>query len=275
MRRLGLFALVAVLATGCSWFNIDYRTFKLEVEETRAWPAAAIAEFSAKTENGGITITVSQADSISAEVTRSCTGKDSADAAAHIDDIVVTDNVAGTTVTLEADMPTSTIRNYGASFDMMMPAGIAVDLKTTNGAIGVTGTMADVDVKTSNGSVGTDGTRGQLTLESSNGAMTVKDHIGSATVGTTNGGINCNLNLPEVTQSADLETTNGNVILSLPADAAVNFDASTSNGSVTVEGFASVSYTTNNNTHKAGTIGGGGATVEIGATNGNVTIRAQ
>ena len=46
-------------------------------------------------------------------------------------------------------------------------------------------------------------------------------------------------------------------------------------GTVTVEGFVSVSYTTNNNTHKAGTIGGGGATVEIGATNGNVTIRAQ
>jgi len=266
--------LVAILVAGCS-VSTDYKNYTLKMSEGRAWPAAGVTRFEATTENGGIEVTAATADSIAAEITKSVTGKDSADAAAHLKDITVTDDVASTTITLRATMPSSTVRNYGAAFDVTMPSGIAVDLATANGAIAVTGTMSDVEARTSNGAVTVDGTRGQLTLQSSNGAVAVSDHIGSVTATTTNGGINCGLALPEATQSAVLETSNGGVTLTLPADAAVTFDARTTNGTVTVEGFASVSYTRNENTHKAGTIGGGGADVDISTSNGNVTIRAE
>ncbi|UCG42554.1 MAG: DUF4097 family beta strand repeat protein, partial [candidate division WOR-3 bacterium] len=215
------------------------------------------------------------ADSISAVVTLSCTGKDSADAAANIDRIVVTDETTETSVSLRADIPNDPKRDHGASFDVTMPAGIAVDLKTANGEVNVVGTMSDVEVKTTNGGIMTDETLGRLTLHSTNGDVTVTDHQGSAEAGTSNGDIDCSLELPEPTQSADLETTNGQVTLTLPADAAVTFDARTTNGSVTVQGFADVDYTTNEPTHKAGTIGGGGSEVDISTSNGNVTIKAE
>jgi DUF4097 and DUF4098 domain-containing protein YvlB len=275
-RSRSLLILAALLVAGC-WIVTDYKSYTLDVPETRTWPATGIVDFSVKTENGEVAVAATQTDTddISAVLTRSCTGADSAEAAAHIDDITVTEEVTGTAVTLDADMPNSTVRNYGAHFDVTMPAGIAVDLETRNGPIAVTGTMSEVKVKTTNGGIDTDGSRGELALESSNGPIAVTDHIGSADVKTSNGGVDCSLTLAEATQSADLETSNGPVTLELPSDAEVTFDASTTNGKVTVEGFTSVDYTTNKNTRKAGTIGGGGATVDITTTNGNVTIKAQ
>jgi DUF4097 and DUF4098 domain-containing protein YvlB len=273
-RQLSLPALVAILVVGCTIFT-NYKNYTLKVPETRAWPATGVARFEATTENGDIAVTAAAADSIAAEITKSVTGKDSADAAAHLKDITVSEEVTGTTITLKAAMPRSTARNYGAAFDVTAPSGLAVDLKTTNGKVTVTGAMSEVEVRTTNGGVDTDGTRGRLTVESTNGTVSVTDHQGSAEIGTTNGGINCRLALPEASQQADLETTNGGVTLALPADAAVTFDATTTNGTVSVEGFASVDYTTNEGTHKAGSIGGGGADVDIGTSNGNVTIRAE
>jgi len=275
-ERLSPLVLAAILMAGSSCF-VGYRDYKLELEEYRAWSGAGITDFSAETENGKIAVTAVQVDvdSISAVVTLSCTGKDSADAAAHIDDITVTEEVTATSVSLKADIPNDPRRDHGASFDVSMPTGLKVDLKTANGGVAVTGTMSETKVKTTNGNIMTDGTRGLLTLTSTNGGVTVTDHQGSADVSTTNGGIDCSIELPEATQSADLEASNGRVTLSLPAVAAVTFDARTTNGSVTVEGFADVDYTTNEGTRKAGTIGSGGAEVEISTSNGNVTIKAE
>jgi hypothetical protein len=276
-RSLSLLVLAAILMAGSSCL-VDYRDYELELQETRSWLAAGVSEFSAETGNGAVTVTVPAGVPplwVSAEVTRSCTGKDSADAAANIDRIVVTDETTETSVSLRADIPNDPKRDHGASFDVTMPTGIAVDLKTANGEVNVVGTMSDVEVKTTNGGIMTDETLGRLTLHSTNGDVTVTDHQGSAEAGTSNGDIDCSLELPEPTQSADLETTNGQVTLTLPADAAVTFDARTTNGSVTVQGFADVDYTTNEPTHKAGTIGGGGAEVDISTSNGNVTVKAE
>jgi len=67
------------------------------------------------------------------------------------------------------------------------------------------------------------------------------------------------------------------VTLLLPADVSCTFDASTSNGEVTVvaSGFGSVNYTLSERTHKAGTIGSGASTVNIETSNASVTIRAR
>lgn len=275
-KSLSLLIVAAILMAVSSCF-VGYRDYKLELEETRSWLAAGVSEFSAETENGDIALTATQVDvdSISAVVTRSCTGKDSADAAANIDRIAVTENVTATSISLKADIPTDPRRDHGASFDVTMPTGITVDLNTENGEVTITGTMSEVKVKTTNGNITTDGTLRLLTLASTNGDVTVTDHQGSVDTGTSNGDINCSLELLEATQSADLETTNGRVNLNLPADAAVTFDARTPNGSITVQGFADVDYTTNEPTHKAGTIGGGGAEVDISTSNGNVTIKAE
>ena len=76
-------------------------------------------------------------------------------------------------------------------------------------------------------------------------------------------------------QSAVLTNVNGDVLLSVPADVSATFSARTTNGSVNVEGFASPTYTTDETTHKAGTLGAGAATITLTTTNGNLTLRVR
>ena len=78
-------------------------------------------------------------------------------------------------------------------------------------------------------------------------------------------------------ESVLLVATNGDVTLTLPSDVSADFDASTTNGVVTVSGFSSVVYTIDQANHKAGTIGSGAgnAAIDIGVVNGDITIQAR
>jgi len=94
---------------------------------------------------------------------------------------------------------------------------------------------------------------------------------------TTNGNAICDLAVLTVGESAIVLITNGNATLSVPSDVSAMFDVRTTNGNVEVTGFPSVTYTTNEPTHKAGTIGTppGTAFITIVTVNGNVTLRAR
>jgi hypothetical protein len=237
-RLLNLMVLVAVVTAGCS-VVADYKAYELKDCQTRLWGAAGVTRLKAMTENGGIKVTAAGSDSIEAEITRSVTGKDSADAAAHLESVVVAGSLNGDLLELTATMPTSGERDYGAAFEVEAPG------------------FADLD------------------LETANGGISVVEHSGSATVVTSNGQIDCDLLQFGATDTADLSTSNGNVVLSLPSDASASFRTETSNGSITITGFGSIEYTTNEPTLKIGRIGTGEATIDIHTSNGNITIESR
>lgn len=254
IRRLNIFCFVVLLAVVCTADDYDY---ELEVSETRTWPAGGISQIEAITKNGNISVSATQDTIITAEITKSCKGLDQADAEAYIDNVVVEDNVTGGKLTLEAEMPNNG-RSYGADFDISTPESIYLDLTTTNGNVSLTDMIAGAKLRTTNGNI------------------TVQNLRGGIDGQTTNGSINCDLAVLGATESAVLSTTNGNATLRLPSDVSATFDASTTNGEVAVIGFASVNYSINEPTHKAGTIGSGpGGTISISSTNGNVTIRVH
>lgn len=255
MNRLtSVFFFIAILVMGCPR-HYDY---ELEVPETCTWPAAGISQIEVITKNGNVSVSAFQDTIITAEITRRCKGQDKTDAARYIDNVVVTDTVAGGQLIITATMPNND-RNYGADFDISTPESTYVDLKTTNGNVSLTGMTAGAKLYTANGNI------------------TVQNLRGSIDGQTTNGNVNCDLSLFGTAESAVLSSTNGNVTLKLPSDVSAAFDASTTNGEVTVTGFTSVSYTTDEPTHKAGTIGSGPdyATITISSTNGNIIIRAR
>lgn len=266
-----LFLLTGILVVGCG-HGYDY---KLEVTETRTWPAAEITRISATTENGGITVEATQDTVIAAVITRTCRGKNKAEAEDHIDNVVVEDNIAGGTLTLTADMPTGTARNYGASFEISAPEPVYLELVTSNGEISLSRMVAGADATTSNGGISLEDTGGYVELHTSNGAVNLERHDGGVTANTSNGNIDCDIVELGGRESATLSTSNGNVTLSLPPDVSTRFDATTSNGQVSVTGFADVTYTVNEPTHKAGRIGEGDSEVTITTSNGNITIRAR
>ncbi len=269
-RRLIPLVLIAVLTAGCLY------TYKLELPETRTYPAAGIGSVSVITKNGGIAVSATADTLITADITRRCYGRDKADAEGAIDNIVITDTVVETELQFEADMPGGS-RNYGAEFEVQASDSTWLHLTTSNGDIALTSMIAGAAASTSNGDMSLLDTRGQMVLNTSDGNVTVQVHYGGITIETSNGIIDCDLAELGATESAILETSNGNVTLSLPDDVSAEFDASTSNGDVTIVGFpsGSVKYDTSERTHKAGTIGSGASTIEVSTSNGNVIIRAR
>jgi len=220
MKRMSWLLLLAIIAVGCASKSLDY---ELEITETRTWSAQGIIQISAATENGDITMSATQDTIITTDITRSCLGDDSTDAAEHIENIEITENISGGELTLEADMPEDDDeRDYRADFDMSAPQSIHVNLATVNGTILVEDMIAGANIGVTNGSITTDNLRGGM-----NGAIV-------------NGEIDCDMALLAATESALLGATNGEVTLSLPSDVSAQFNAATVNGTVTVSGFPSV-----------------------------------
>jgi len=88
-----LLLLSLAVVVGC--VDDDDNDYKLEVTETRTWPASGISEIAATTENGNISVSATQDTVITALITRRCYGRDRADAENYIDNVVVEDSVAG------------------------------------------------------------------------------------------------------------------------------------------------------------------------------------
>lgn len=256
MKKISLFILmIAVLATcGSDDAELDY---ELELTENRSWSAVNLTELDATTVNGGINVLGTQDTLITVVIAKRCMGEDSADAASYINNIVITENISGGMLSLEADMPDDTARNYVCDFDFTAPPDIYLDLATVNGGVSVVDMVGGLDILVTNGSIST------TNLE------------GSIDGTTTNGTIDCDMALLGTSDSAVLRTTNGAVTLSLPANVSASFDAETTNGDVTVTGFTTINYTINETNHKAGTIGAGDAAITIDVTNGDITIEAR
>lgn len=254
IRKLGLFFFLVILIVACTTTTEEY---ELERTETRTWPAQGITQITALTENGNISMAPTTENTITAEITRSCTGEDSLDAEEHIDSIVVSDTIEAGELILQAEMPDDGDYNYQAHFDMTAPQSIYLDLSIVNGNISVEDMIAGARLRIVNGTITTQNLQGGI-----DGAIV-------------NGTIDCDMAALAATESALLALTNGNVTLSLPSDVSASFDAATVEGAVTVTGFGSVTYTINEPGHKAGIIGTGEATIVIAVVNGDITIQAR
>jgi hypothetical protein len=268
-RNAIVIAAVTLLALGCA---LSYR---LEMVENWTWPSAEISRLQIRTQNGELQLTAAADTIITAEITRRCQGIDSSDAESAIKNVVVTDSSGAGELFLKATMPELNTRSYGAAFALALPDTVHFVLGTSNGDITITGMVDGGSISTSNGAITLAGTRGSITATTSNGVVTVKNHSGGLDITSTNGAVTCSDTALASTDSIALKTSNGAVTLYLPVSVSAHFDASTSNGEVSLSGFPSVSYTRTDNTHKMGDIGGGACSVTITTSNGAVSIVAQ
>ena len=139
----------------------------------------------------------------------------------------------GSTLDVETFLPKPTrtwgIFNWGnragaeVAYELMLPAGLAVDVETVNGRVSAEGRIAP------------------LTLNTVNGSVRVEAHAAPINVNTVNGSVEVTFAGP--LQAADLETVNGSVTVSCARNSSFRFDLQTVNGKirsdfpeVTVEG---------------------------------------
>ena len=241
-----------LFAAGCSPYD-----FQADLPETKTWPAAGITDIDLPVDNGAISIRAGNDSVISALITRSCKGTSQADAEAHLADITTGDSISGATLYLWGRVPQPNARSYNTKYEVSVPSATRLHIATANGAVDL------------------DSMAAAATVIATNGAVTTTDHDGSISVEAANGAIDCDVAALDPAAGATLHSANGRVTIRLPAGASVAFDIMTSNGIAKVEGFTIVNYSTNEATHKTGTIGTGAAAVTLRSDNGNVTIQAK
>jgi DUF4097 and DUF4098 domain-containing protein YvlB len=138
---------------------------------------------------------------------------------------------------------------------VLVPRGVAVDLRTVNGGVQMTGLDGEIRARTTNG-----GIQG-VALASS----TVDASV-------TNGGVTVELARAATSGSIDLEAVNGGVTLSLPADSRADITGRAVNGGV-VSDLPLDTVGGQSKRRLDGTLNGGGARIVLETVNGGVSIR--
>ncbi|MFL5242891.1 MAG: sigma-70 family RNA polymerase sigma factor [Gemmataceae bacterium] len=179
----------------------------------------------------------------------------------------------------------------GASAEIRVPAGSVLDLRTSNGSVKLTGGKGKVTVRTSNGEIKVKDSKGALHLHTANGAITVTGATGLAELETTNGPIELQAEKAVVKAQASnsqlhftgtlaegahsMSTSNGRILITLPADAQFKVDAATSNGRITND-FSAGSSKQSARQHIEATVGEKpAATIKLHTSNGGIEIRKK
>jgi DUF4097 and DUF4098 domain-containing protein YvlB len=168
------------------------------------------------------------------------------------DDLKVETSNTPESVTVRAIRPSEWRSNVGARFVIKVPNGSLLDrittsngsirtmdcsgpahLRTSNGGIRVEGMHGTLDAQTSNGGIDLLGVEGDVTVRSSNGHIHAEGLRGGFDARTSNGGVNAKIERAD--HSVRVETNNGSVELTLPADLSSDVRASTSNSGITVK----------------------------------------
>jgi len=212
-------------------------------------------------------------------------------------------------ISVRAVRPSDRRGNLGARFTVKIPRGARLDrivtsngairtidgagparLRTSNGSIHVQDLAGSLDAQTPNSSVELLNVAGDAVVHSSNGHIHADGLTGSLDANTSNSSINAKIG--EAAKSVRLGTSNGGVDLSLPANFASDLHVSTSNSSITVRiprepNAHLVAHTSNssissdfdirmqgniNKNHVEGTLGNGGALMDLGTSNGSIRL---
>lgn len=175
-----------------------------------------------------------------------------------------------------------------ADINVTVPAGTALNLKTSNGSIAVSGAILGGVLRTSNGSITLKDVKGSFDGSTSNGAIEVTAMEGSGLFKTSNGRIDvrgyvgdCSLSTSNnsISFAGELKpggqnrltTSNGSVNVQLKGTPNLTLDASTSNGKV--NSALPILATSTGNTSLAGKIGNGDASLFIHTSNAGITIQ--
>ena len=214
-------------------------------------------------------------------------------------------------VSIRVTRPSDRRGNMGARFVIKIPRAAYVDriftsngsirtldgsgparLHTSNGAIRVQALRGSLDAQTSNGSVELIDVGGDAKVHTSNGHIRTEGLRGALEASTSNSSINARLEQVPAGRPVRLETTNGSVELSLPANFANDIRVSTSNSGITLhmpyQVNAHVMARTTNSSISSdfevrmqgefsknrleGVIGNGGPLIDLSTSNGSIRL---
>lgn len=201
-------------------------------------------------------------------------------------------------------------RSAGVGFEIEMPPGANIEVRTSNGKVSLAGARGEVNLKTSNGRIDlsdiqgdtiantSNGTivaknvRGNLDLESRNGAIEIDEvdgerinaqtsngHIkadgvdGDPSLRTSNGSISLKVTSSTSSPKIKAVTSNGSVHLEVPSTVSARLSLTTSNGSIEKRlEHVSVSDLEVSRRHVKAVLNGGAGDIDVQTSNGRITF---
>ena len=150
-----------------------------------------------------------------------------------------------------------------------------LDGKTSGGNVSLVEGTAKARLSTSGGNIQIDRAAGPTSVSTSGGNISVNSAT-QITRATTSGG-NIRVKLTEAPQqSTTYNTSGGDITVSLPTSAAWTLDAETSGGEVRVSGVPiTVTKSNTSKSRLAGTVNGGGPTLSLNTSGGEIRVRAE
>jgi hypothetical protein len=212
-------------------------------------------------------------------------------------------------VSIRAVRPSDRRNNQGARFTIKIPRTALLDrittsngairtldgkgparLRTSNGMIRVEDLAGSVDATTSNASVELVNVDGDAKVHSSNGHIHAERLRGSLEASTSNASISAAIS--EASRPVRLDTSNGSVDLTLPANFASDAHVNSNNASITLHlhdqpNARLIAHTSNSSitsdyeirmqggfskNQVEGTLGNGGALIDLGTSNGSIRL---
>jgi DUF4097 and DUF4098 domain-containing protein YvlB len=146
-----------------------------------------------------------------------------------------------------------------------------IDIETSGGRIKVANGNGSLNAHTSGGSVEVRNFSGDTEVRTSGGGLFLEKIAGKLTGKTSGGGIRASIP-GALVGDVKLETSAGGIELAVPASATFTIDAKTSVGEVVSK--LPIQTTDANREHLRGTLNGGGKSVHLSTSAGNITISA-
>ena len=267
---IGIFMLGAAGATLFSFrhalnflprvINVNEEASRVEsmTHESHAGEPITVVEVISR--NGSVIVTNGENEDINIKATYKVRAESQSAAQARLEALSTAITSNDGVLRIEAKFPSTTISNESIAYEVSLPKGMDVVVRTSNGGIKV------VDVT------------GALRLDTSNGTIEVLGHDGprEITAKTSNGRIIVDAFPVEREGVYDLRTSNGAVTVTVPEEIGVKVQASTSNGSINLgPGQWTISGGEISSKNVSAQRGDGALELRIATSNGNVRIEGQ
>jgi len=226
----------------------------------QSWPSAGIRRVWCLTRNGSIEVRAQDTSRIGVEAIRRAGAKDRARLLLAQIKVSVRVEKPDSTLVVEAEMPDS--RGVEASFVLVVPRVMDLELRTSMGGIRVESATGLVKAGVDLGGIELQRTSGRADLECGLGPVYLQDHSGPARVRVETGPVECVLRKPGAADTVDLASDAGPMKVFVPEAVPARLDARCSLGKVTVQDLPVV-FDANSDTAVTGWVGPEGETNRV------------
>ena len=281
--RGGFGGFLRSLLSGIPWSESAHA----DIEMTLAMPSGR--RLDVINANGKIRVVGEDRDDIHVAARKHARAECSEAAGDLLDSIGIEQQVVNGVLELEVVIPRRWNRHGTADLMLRVPRGLEIHAQTSNGKLCIEGlrcalhamssngsvrvedVVGDVDITTANAKVVCGCTVGRLIARSSNGKIQIGDHRGALDASTSNGLIHAHLH-ELAKDGVRLATSNGRIILEIPAEPDADVDVRVDNG-VIRSAFDLGQAGDEKGGRVRGRLGRGGAPIRLRTSNGTISLR--